>query len=46
MLELIPTSKEKLVQSVKLKGSLGGSDDEKLEFEILKVVRREQSSVR
>lgn len=43
MLELVLTNKERLVGKEKLKGSLGCSDHEMLEFEILKVVRREQS---
>lgn len=41
MLELVLT-KERLVQNVELKGSFGYSDHERLEFDILKVVKREQ----
>ncbi|GAB0182280.1 hypothetical protein GRJ2_000693300 [Grus japonensis] len=40
MLDLVLTNKEGLVGNVKLKGSLGCSDHEKVEFKILREVRR------
>ncbi|GAB0206060.1 hypothetical protein GRJ2_003071600 [Grus japonensis] len=40
MLDLILTNKESLVGDVKLKGSLGGSDQEMVEFRILRAARR------
>ena len=45
MLDLVLTKKEGLVGSVKLKGSLGCSDHEMVEFKILRAVRREQSKL-
>ena len=40
MLDLVLTNKEGLVGNVKLKGSLGCSDHEMVEFKILRAVRR------
>ncbi|GAB0203516.1 hypothetical protein GRJ2_002817200 [Grus japonensis] len=40
MLDLVLTNKERLVGNVKLKGSLGCSDHEMVEFKILRAVRR------
>ncbi|GAB0203511.1 hypothetical protein GRJ2_002816700 [Grus japonensis] len=40
MLDLVLTNKEGLVGDVKLKGSLGYSDHEMVEFEILRAARR------
>ena len=45
MLDLVLTNKEGLVGSVKLKGSLGCSDHEMLEFKILRAVRRAHSKL-
>lgn len=40
MMDLVFTNREGLVKNVELKGSLGCSDYEMVEFEILKAVRR------
>ena len=40
MLDLVLTSEEGLVSNVKLKDSLGSSDNKMLEFEILKASKR------
>ena len=45
MLDLVLTNKEGLVGNVKLKGSLGCSDHEMVEFKILKAVRRAHSKL-
>ncbi|GAB0204485.1 hypothetical protein GRJ2_002914100 [Grus japonensis] len=45
MLDLILTNKEGLVGDVKLKGSLGCSDHEMVEFRILRAVRRVHSKL-
>ncbi|GAB0205350.1 hypothetical protein GRJ2_003000600 [Grus japonensis] len=45
MLELVLTNKEGLVGDVKLKGSLGCSDQEMVEFKILRAVRRAHSKL-
>ena len=45
MLDLVLTNKEGLVGNVKLKGSLGCSDHEMVEFKILRAVRREHSKL-
>ncbi|GAB0190215.1 hypothetical protein GRJ2_001486800 [Grus japonensis] len=45
MLELVLTNKEGLVGNVKLKGSLGCSDHEMMEFKILMAVRRAHSKL-
>ncbi|GAB0196057.1 hypothetical protein GRJ2_002071000 [Grus japonensis] len=45
MLDLILTNKEGLVGDVKLKGSLGCSDDEMVEFKILRAARRALSKL-
>ncbi|GAB0176939.1 mitochondrial enolase superfamily member 1 [Grus japonensis] len=45
MLDLILTNKEGLVGDVKLKGSLGCSDHEMVEFKILRAVRRAHSKL-
>ncbi|GAB0179159.1 hypothetical protein GRJ2_000381200 [Grus japonensis] len=45
MLDLILTNKEGLVGNVKLKGSLGCSDHEMVEFRILRAVRRVRSKL-
>ena len=45
MLDLILTNKEGLVGDVKLKGSLGCSDHETVEFKILRAVRRAHSKL-
>ncbi|RMC04392.1 hypothetical protein DUI87_19213 [Hirundo rustica rustica] len=45
MLDLIVTSKEGLVENVKLKGSLGCPDHEMMEFEILGAARRAHSNL-
>ncbi|GAB0179488.1 hypothetical protein GRJ2_000414100 [Grus japonensis] len=45
MLDLILTNKEGLVGDVKLKGSLGSSDDETVEFRILRAARRALSKL-
>ncbi|GAB0182918.1 hypothetical protein GRJ2_000757100 [Grus japonensis] len=43
MLDLVLTNKERLVGNVKLKGSLGCSDQEMVEFKILRAARRVHS---
>ncbi|GAB0175856.1 hypothetical protein GRJ2_000050800 [Grus japonensis] len=45
MLDLILTNKEGLIGDVKLKGSLGCSDDEMVEFRILRAARRARSKL-
>ncbi|GAB0180275.1 hypothetical protein GRJ2_000492800 [Grus japonensis] len=45
MLDLILTNKEGLVGDVKLKGSLGCSNHEMVEFRILRAVRRAHSKL-
>ncbi|GAB0181465.1 triadin [Grus japonensis] len=45
MLDLVLTSKEGLVGNVKLKGSLGCSDHETVEFKILRAARRVHSKL-
>ncbi|GAB0179532.1 hypothetical protein GRJ2_000418500 [Grus japonensis] len=45
MLDLVLTNKEGLVGDVKLKGSLGSSDDETVEFRILRAARRALSKL-
>ncbi|GAB0182816.1 hypothetical protein GRJ2_000746900 [Grus japonensis] len=45
MLDLVLTTKEGLVGDVKLKGSLGCSDHETVEFNILRAARREHSKL-
>ena len=45
MLDLVLTNKEGLVGNVKLKGSLGCSDHEMVEFRILRAVRRVHSKL-
>ncbi|GAB0190272.1 hypothetical protein GRJ2_001492500 [Grus japonensis] len=45
MLELVLTNKEGLVGNVKLKGSLGCSDHEMVEFKILRTARRMHSKL-
>ena len=45
MLDLVLTNKEGLVGNVKLKGSLGCSDHEMLEFKILRAARRTHSKL-
>ncbi|GAB0181325.1 hypothetical protein GRJ2_000597800 [Grus japonensis] len=45
MLDLVLTNKERLVGNVKLKGSLGCSDHETVEFKILRAVRRAHSKL-
>ncbi|GAB0176508.1 hypothetical protein GRJ2_000116000 [Grus japonensis] len=45
MLDLILTNKEGLVGDVKLKGSLGCSDHEMVEFRILRAARRAHSKL-
>ncbi|GAB0187556.1 hypothetical protein GRJ2_001220900 [Grus japonensis] len=45
MLDLVLTNKEELVGDVKLKGSLGSSDHEAMEFKILKAPRRAHSKL-
>jgi len=45
MLDLVLTTNEWLVGNVKLKGSLGCSDHEMLEFKILRAVRRAHSKL-
>ncbi|GAB0208089.1 hypothetical protein GRJ2_003274600 [Grus japonensis] len=45
MLDLILTSKEGLVGDVKLKGSLGYSDHEMVEFRILRAARKALSKL-
>jgi len=45
MLDLVLTSKEMLVGNVKLKGSLGCSDHERVKFKILTAVRRPHSKL-
>ncbi|GAB0180961.1 nucleoside diphosphate kinase 6 [Grus japonensis] len=45
MLDLVLTNKEGLVGNVKLKGGLGCSDHEMVEFKILRTVRREHSKL-
>ncbi|GAB0185492.1 hypothetical protein GRJ2_001014500 [Grus japonensis] len=45
MLELVLTNKEGLVGDVKLKGSLGCSDHEMVEFKILRAARRAHSKL-
>ncbi|PKU41149.1 hypothetical protein llap_8554 [Limosa lapponica baueri] len=45
MLDLVLTNKEGLVGNVKLKGSLGYSDHEMVQFKILRAARRAHSKV-
>ncbi|KAK4832987.1 hypothetical protein QYF61_027011 [Mycteria americana] len=45
MLDLVLTNKEGLVGNVKLKGSLGCSDHERVEFKILRALRRVHSKL-
>ena len=45
MLDLVPTNKEGLVGNVKLKGSLGCSDHEMVDFKILRAVRKVYSKL-
>ncbi|GAB0176047.1 nucleoside diphosphate kinase 6 [Grus japonensis] len=45
MLDLVLTNKEGLVGNVKLKGSLGCSDHEMVEFKILRAARRAHSKL-
>ncbi|GAB0182327.1 hypothetical protein GRJ2_000698000 [Grus japonensis] len=45
MLDLVLTNKEELVRNVKLKGSLGCSDHEMVEFKILRAERRAHSKL-
>ncbi|GAB0179418.1 hypothetical protein GRJ2_000407100 [Grus japonensis] len=45
MLDLVSTNKEGLVGNVKLKGSLGCSDHETVEFKILRAARRVHSKL-
>lgn len=45
MLEIFLTSKEGLVGHVKIKGSLGCSEQEMFEFKLLKTVRRAHSKL-
>ncbi|GAB0183659.1 nucleoside diphosphate kinase 6 [Grus japonensis] len=45
MLDLVLTNKEGLVGNVKVKGSLGCSDHEMVEFKILRAVRRVHSKL-
>ena len=45
MLDLLLTNKEGLVGDVKLKGSLGCSDHEMVEFKILRAARRTHSKL-
>ena len=45
MLDLVLTNKEGLVGNVKLKGSLGCSDHEMVEFKILRTARRAHSKL-
>ncbi|GAB0193035.1 hypothetical protein GRJ2_001768800 [Grus japonensis] len=45
MLDFVLTNKEGLVENVKLKGSLGYSDHEMVEFKILRAVRRVHSKL-
>ncbi|GAB0191026.1 hypothetical protein GRJ2_001567900 [Grus japonensis] len=45
MLDLVLTNKKGLVGNVKLKGSLGCSDHEMVEFKILRAVRRAHSKL-
>ncbi|GAB0189054.1 hypothetical protein GRJ2_001370700 [Grus japonensis] len=45
MLDLVLTNKEGLLGNVKLKGSLGSSDHEMVEFKILRAVRRVHSKL-
>ncbi|GAB0182885.1 hypothetical protein GRJ2_000753800 [Grus japonensis] len=45
MLDLVLTNKEGLVGNVKLKGSLGCSDQEMVEFKILRAARRAHSKL-
>jgi len=45
MLDLVLTKKEGLVGNVKIKGSLGCSDHEMVEFKILMAVRRAHSNL-
>ncbi|GAB0175888.1 hypothetical protein GRJ2_000054000 [Grus japonensis] len=45
MLDLVLTKKEGLVGNVKLKGSLGCSDHEMVEFKILRAARRVHSEL-
>ncbi|GAB0186117.1 hypothetical protein GRJ2_001077000 [Grus japonensis] len=45
MLDLVLTNKEELVGNVKLKGSLGCSDHERVEFKILRTARRVHSKL-
>jgi len=45
MLDLVLTNKEGLVRNVKLKGSLGCSDHEMVDFEILRTARRAHSKL-
>jgi len=45
MLDLVLTNKEGLVGNVRLKGSLGCSDHEMVEFKILRAARRVHSKL-
>ncbi|GAB0178039.1 nucleoside diphosphate kinase 6 [Grus japonensis] len=45
ILDLVLTNNEKLVENVKLKGSLGCSDHEMMEFKILRAARRAHSKL-
>ena len=45
MLDLVFTNKEGLVRNVKLKGSLGRSDHEMVEFKILRAMRKAHSKL-
>ena len=45
MLDLVLTNKKRLVGNVKLKGSLGCSDHEMVEFKILRAARRAHSKL-
>ena len=45
MLDLVLTKKEGLVGNVKLRGSLGCSDHETVEFKILRAARRAHSNL-
>ncbi|GAB0186157.1 hypothetical protein GRJ2_001081000 [Grus japonensis] len=45
MLDLVLTNKEELVRNVKLKGSLGCSDHEVVEFKTFRAVRRVHSKL-
>ncbi|PKU31919.1 hypothetical protein llap_17778 [Limosa lapponica baueri] len=45
MLDLVLTNKEGLARNVKLKGSLGCSDHEMVEFQIVRAARRVHSKL-